>query len=83
MRVEVMSMTRQEKEALKEFLESLNLGISVKILEDEVFGEVLLLDYTETLGKLDFLYHILAIFPDKSLLIRQRGLQAPHIKEFK
>lgn len=47
-------MTRQEKEALKEFLEFLNLGISVKILEDEVFGEVLLLDYSETLGKLDF-----------------------------
>jgi hypothetical protein len=63
MRVEVMSMTRQEKEALKEFIESLNLGISAKILEDENFGEVLLLDYTETLGKLEFVHHSLAIFP--------------------
>ena len=78
-----MSMTRQEKEALKEFLESLNLGISAKILEDENFGEVLLLDFSETLGKLEFVHHSLAIFPDKALLIRQRGLEAPYVKEFK
>ncbi|BAK53773.1 hypothetical protein TMA_085 [Thermus phage TMA] len=83
MRVEVMSMTRQEKEALKEFLESLNLGISAKILEDEDFGEVLLLDFSETLSKLDFVHHSLAVFPDRVLLIRQRGLEVPYVKEFK
>lgn len=76
-------MTRQEKEALKEFLESLNLGISAKILEDEDFGEVLLLGFSETLSKLDFVHHSLAVFPDRVLLIRQRGLQAPYVKEFK
>ncbi|AZU97724.1 hypothetical protein PGDDIFCJ_00095 [Thermus phage YS40_Isch] len=76
-------MTRQEKEALKEFLEYLNLGISAKILEDENFGEVLLLDFSETLGKLEFVHHSLVIFPDKVLLIRQRGLEAPYVKEFK
>lgn len=76
-------MTRKEKEALKEFLESLNLGISAKILEDEDFGEVLILGFSKTLGELDFVHHSLAVFPDKVLLIKQRGLQTPYVKEFK